>query len=97
MSSLALVGFLLAVTASPIAAHAIYKPEINWVDCAKNVPDVASAFDTSALNLANLPSTLHCGQLDVPMDYSKPFGDTNQVTLGLAMYRPVKPKGVIFL
>ncbi|KAF4628966.1 hypothetical protein G7Y89_g9180 [Cudoniella acicularis] len=51
----------------------------------------------SAIDVTNLPSTLHCGQLDVPMDYSKPFGETNMITLGLAMYRPANPKGVLFL
>jgi hypothetical protein len=30
------------------------------------------------------------------MDYDKPIGPKNNITLGLAMYRPEKPNGVLF-
>ncbi|KAH8811132.1 Alpha/Beta hydrolase protein [Xylogone sp. PMI_703] len=71
---------------------------IRWIDCAKSVPGptTSSTLNISAIDLTNLPTTLHCGQLDVPMDYSKPFCETNMITLGLAMYRPANPKGVLF-
>jgi hypothetical protein len=73
---------------------------IRWVDCARNVPvsttPTGGSFNASTVDLTKLPSTLHCGQIDVPMDYSKPFCDDNKITLGLAMYRPLKPKGPLF-
>lgn len=74
-------------------------PSIRWVDCAENVPgpSTTSTLNISAIDLSNLPSTLHCGQLEVPMDYSKPMSELNMITLGLAMYRPTNPKGVLFL
>ncbi|KAK1763255.1 hypothetical protein QBC33DRAFT_248438 [Phialemonium atrogriseum] len=31
------------------------------------------------------------------MDYSRPLSPNNTITLGLAMYRPAKPKGVLFI
>ncbi|RDW61639.1 hypothetical protein BP5796_11531 [Coleophoma crateriformis] len=68
---------------------------IRWVDCKDNVPSEA-IFDSTGIDLDNLPSTLHCGQIDVPMDYAKPLSSNNTITLGLAMYRPKNPKGVIF-
>ncbi|KAJ7760182.1 hypothetical protein B0H14DRAFT_2973895 [Mycena olivaceomarginata] len=46
---------------------------IRWVDCAKNVPAPLQGMNFTS----PLPLTLHCGQLDVPMDYSKPIGDSN--------------------
>jgi hypothetical protein len=30
------------------------------------------------------------------MDYSRLFSKTNMITLGIAMYRPSKPKGALF-
>ncbi len=30
------------------------------------------------------------------MDYTKPLSASNMIMLGLAMYRPCEPKGVIF-
>ena len=44
-------------------------PSIRWVDCAENVPgpSTTSTLNISAIDLSNLPSTLHCGQLEVPM------------------------------
>ncbi|KAF8134130.1 hypothetical protein K438DRAFT_1997841 [Mycena galopus ATCC 62051] len=44
-----------------------------------------------------IPSSLRCGELDVPMDYSKPFDSvTNNITIGFAMNRPTNPEGVIY-
>lgn len=70
--------------------------KINWVDCSKHVPEPATFLDTTGVNLSALPRTLHCGRLTVPMDYSKPISASNNITIGLAMYRPKNPKGVIF-
>lgn len=70
---------------------------IDWVDCSKNVPDPATYLNVTGVDLNALPKTLHCGRITVPMDYSQPISATNNITLGLAMYRPGKPKGVIFL
>ncbi|KAF2474348.1 alpha/beta-hydrolase, partial [Lindgomyces ingoldianus] len=69
---------------------------IRWVDCSKNVPESSSTFNASTIDLTSLPPNLHCGRLDVPMDYSKPFCDGNKITLGLAMVRPANPKGALF-
>ncbi|KPM41125.1 hypothetical protein AK830_g5432 [Neonectria ditissima] len=51
----------------------------------------------TGVDLSNLPEALYCGRLDVPMDYSKPKSPENMITLGLAMYRPHKPQGVLFV
>ena len=67
---------------------------IKWVDCAAHIPET---LDTTNVDLKSLPSTLHCGRIVVPMNYAKPIGPANNITLGLAMYRPSNPKGVIFL
>ncbi|KAF7359620.1 Alpha/beta-hydrolase [Mycena venus] len=64
---------------------------IRWVDCANNVPAPLQGMNFTS----PLPSTLHCGQLDVPMDYSKPIGDSNTITLGFTMYRPNNSQGLI--
>ena len=79
-----------------VSATRTWVPKINWVDCAKQVP-IGTSLITEGLNLSALPSTLHCGQLEVPVDYSKAISASNNITLGLAMYRPAKPKGVLFL
>ncbi|KAJ7121509.1 hypothetical protein C8R44DRAFT_786373 [Mycena epipterygia] len=64
---------------------------IRWVDCANNVP-----VPLQGMNFTSpLPSTLHCGQLDVPMNYSKPIDDSNTITLGFTMYRPNNSQGLI--
>lgn len=67
---------------------------INWIECERQVP---STLQLDKKQLHQLPSTLHCGQIKVPMDYDKPFGWNNTIALGLAMYRPPNPKGVIFV
>lgn len=51
----------------------------------------------TGVDLSDLPESLHCGRADVPMDYSKPMSRHNMITLGLAMYRPKNPKGVLFV
>jgi hypothetical protein len=70
--------------------------EIDWVNCSEHVPS-PDIFNSTGVDLQHLPSTLKCGQLVVPMDYSKALTSTNNITLGLAMYRPAQPKGVIFV
>lgn len=69
---------------------------IDWVDCHDHVPTYFSA-TYPTFNISQLPSTLHCGRLDVPMDHAKPMSPNNTVTLDLAMYRPANPQGVLFL
>ncbi|RDL37041.1 Uncharacterized protein BP5553_04474 [Venustampulla echinocandica] len=94
MSPFRLFSFLsLALS---VASHSIPVDRIKWTDCSKNVPQSTGSFNGSAIDLTNLPPTLHCGQIDVPMDYSKPLCHTNMITLRLAMYRPANPKGVLF-
>lgn len=79
-----------------IISIAAANPEIIWVDCQDHVPPV-DVFDPTGVDFENLPSTLKCGQIVVPMDYSHPLDTCNNITLGLAMHRPDNPKGVIFL
>lgn len=67
---------------------------IQWVDCASNVP---TTLNGTVQLPSPLPSTLKCGRLDVPMDYSKPMGDNNTITLGFSMYRPNNSQGLINL
>ncbi|KAG0646648.1 hydrolase [Hyphodiscus hymeniophilus] len=77
-----------------------FVPIIRWVDCAEYVPESTveggGSFNASTVDLQNLPSTLNCGRLHVPMDYSKPFCDENKITLGVATYRPASPKTHVF-
>lgn len=78
--------------------NAIKQNEIRWVNCAENVPQSDDTFNASAIDLSSLPPKLECGQLDVPMDYSKPFcEDTNMIKLGLAVVRAEESKGALFL
>ncbi|KAK3070243.1 hypothetical protein LTR53_010784 [Teratosphaeriaceae sp. CCFEE 6253] len=90
--------WLLLAFGGTAIAHPLFHPKITWVDCHNNVPSVLSqGFPTDNFSAAALPSTLHCGQIQVPVDYSKSIhADGNQITVGLAMYRPRKPKGVLF-
>ncbi|KAJ7491237.1 Alpha/Beta hydrolase protein [Mycena latifolia] len=68
---------------------------IRWLDCHERIPAPFQA----AVNITSstpLPSSLFCGELDVPMDYTKPFDDCdNKITVGFAMIRPENPEGVI--
>lgn len=79
-----------------LLATTVSSQKINWVDCSKHVPTPATYFNATGVDLKALPPTLHCGRIEVPMDYSKPISASNNITLGLAMYRPKNPKGVIF-
>ena len=82
---------------STIRCTTAFVPAIRWVDCHKkeNVPIVLPRLFPNA-DITKLPSTLHCGRIVVPMNYDKAIGPDNNITLGLAMYRPKQPKGVIF-
>ena len=91
------VAFVFGLTA--IAGEGSTPPcpsQIEWVDCSKHVPHTDIPLNLTGVDLSALPSTLHCGRFVVPMDYAKPISATNNITLGLAMYRPKNPKGVIF-
>jgi hypothetical protein len=79
-----------------VSSVAAYSPTIQWISCHNHRPVQPSTnqpFPTSV----KIPDTLHCGQIIVPMDYATPIGAENNISLGLAMYRPKNPKGVIFL
>jgi hypothetical protein len=77
-------------------AHVVPLERITWVACSQVVPDFPGVLNLTGVDLANLPSTLHCGQIVVPMDYEKPLCADNNITLGFTMYRPANPHGVIF-
>jgi hypothetical protein len=85
---------------------------IRWVDCHERIPDIVEeAFNiTTSTPLPSslfcggshtipLPSRLLfilSAEMDVPMDYTKPFHPyDNNITIGFAMNRPKKPEGVI--
>ena len=67
---------------------------IQWLDCSRHAP---KSLSLTKNELASLPSTLHCGKIDVPMDYSRPMCRDNMISVGFAMHRPRHPKGVIFV
>ena len=96
MGNTTLLVLWIGVLANLTESASVPFSGIRWVDCAKNVPQSSQSFNTSLIDLTNLPSNLRCGQIDVPMDYSKPFCSTNMITLGLGMHRPSKPKGAVF-
>ena len=89
---------LLLLTESVIAASLAHSlPRIDWVDCQNNVPTVLSQIvPNNTFSTSSLPSTLHCGHTDVPVDYASTTGDGEKITLGLAMHRPKDPKGLLF-
>ncbi|KAJ6493446.1 hypothetical protein C8R45DRAFT_900860 [Mycena sanguinolenta] len=73
---------------------------IRWVDCHDRVPDpIAEELNlTSPTFPGTLPSNLHCGEMDVPMDYTKPFNAiTNNITIGFAMLRPAQTASGLIL
>jgi hypothetical protein len=80
--------------ASLFAAAPTHQSAIRWFDCRDQLPQ---SVPLEGVDLTNLPEALKCGRIDVPMDYKRPMGSHNNITLGLAMYRPRNPKGVIFL
>ncbi len=69
---------------------------IQWDDCRSHLP-MSSNISELLSTVTTLPESLHCGRIVVPMDYERNLGPDNNITLGLAMYRPRKPKGAIFL
>jgi hypothetical protein len=43
-----------------------------------------------------LPDSLKCGEMDVPMNWSKPFdAASNNITIGFAMNHPTVSSGLI--
>ncbi|KAJ6486961.1 hypothetical protein C8R45DRAFT_1074725 [Mycena sanguinolenta] len=87
-------------TSSPTSATPTSrtKQTIRWVDCRDRVPDpVAKAANlTGPTWVGALPLNLHCGEMDVPMDYTREFDQvTNNITIGFAMTRPVPPAAVM--
>ncbi|KAJ7513156.1 Alpha/Beta hydrolase protein [Mycena galericulata] len=97
--SLAILRLAHFASAATIVHHQRQNQTIRWVDCHENVPQpVESVLNVTAGTSfnGNLPSTLFCGEMDVPMDYTKPFdSSTNNITIGFAMNRPQNPKGVV--
>jgi hypothetical protein len=89
-AGLAILTFIDSSWAGPLRMR---QNSIQWVDCASNIPESLKGADLPK----TLPSTLHCGRLDVPMDYAKPFSADNKITLGFSMYRPDKPRDQINL
>lgn len=92
----------LLQTLSPSTAAVIYNDSknqtIRWVDCHDKVPEpLAAALNiTGTTFTGTLPSSLFCGEMDVPMDYTKPFNAvTNNITIGFAMNRPKKSSGLL--
>ncbi|KAI0968914.1 hypothetical protein F4678DRAFT_481752 [Xylaria arbuscula] len=85
------LNVLLIIFVWPIHGHI---HPIRWVDCRDHVP---STLTVNSTELTNLPESLRCGRISVPMDYSRPYSSANSITLGIAMHRPQKPKGAIFV
>jgi hypothetical protein len=102
MSSFFLLSFFAAIFFNQFSS-ALYLPRqqqngtLRWVDCTTHVPQPIQM----ALNITTfsgpLPPTLFCGEMDVPMDYSKPIAADNQITVGFAMNRPKNPAGLLIL
>src|ERR1700761_8975321 len=69
---------------------------IQWINCSTSIPQPLLEDPTFTIP-AVLPSTLKCGRLNVPMDYTKPIAKDNQITLGFAMNRPKNPQGLLNL
>ena len=70
---------------------------IQWVECNLTSTAAIAMQDVATQGPAQLPETLRCGQLVVPMNYSHPLGSENNITLGFSMYRPPNPLGLINL
>ncbi|KAH8798718.1 Alpha/Beta hydrolase protein [Flagelloscypha sp. PMI_526] len=87
-----------------LVTHAAPQPagstELHWVDCTKNIPaPVQSALNITEWDnttLGALPDTLTCGRIDVPLDYTQPFSDSNKITVGFSLYTPKNPVSTIF-
>lgn len=66
------------------------RPFINWVNCKDFLPtSLAGALSNATLDA--LPSTLHCGRIEVPVDYSEPLCVTNNI----ARYTPDNPRSTV--
>ncbi|KAJ6493436.1 hypothetical protein C8R45DRAFT_825186 [Mycena sanguinolenta] len=88
------------ISAAVIASVGRTNQTIRWVDCHDRVPDpIAEELNlTSPTFPGALPSNLHCGEMDVPMDYTKPFNAiTNNITIGFAMLRPAQTASGLIL
>ena len=72
-------------------------PCIQWVGCNLTSTAAIAMRGVAAQGPAQLPETLRCGQLVVPMNYSQPLSPENNITLGFSIYRPPKPLGLINL
>ncbi|KAJ7291996.1 hypothetical protein C8J57DRAFT_1274354 [Mycena rebaudengoi] len=71
---------------------------IRWVDCHNKVPlPLISELNVTGTTFnGTLPDSLQCGEMDVPMDWSKPFdAASNNITIGFAMNRPTVSSGLI--
>ncbi|KAJ7132947.1 hypothetical protein C8R46DRAFT_1362393 [Mycena filopes] len=63
------------------------RQQIKWLDCHDRIPTTVQA--VTAINASTpLPPNLFCGELVVPMDYSKGLSASNNITVGFAMVRP---------
>jgi hypothetical protein len=95
MSHILLIGLVTALSVgfSVAVKFAEITNRIQWVDCASNVPLPLQAIALPA----TLPPSLHCGRLNVPMDYAKPITVNNMITLGFSMYRPDNAEGLVNL
>ncbi|KAF8133467.1 hypothetical protein K438DRAFT_1739249 [Mycena galopus ATCC 62051] len=93
--SLALTALLTPAFARsiPVQRRAANQTAIRWLDCYDRIPTtMQQEFNVS--RSTPIPSTLQCGELDVPMDYSKPFDAvTNNITMGFAINRATNPEG----
>lgn len=65
--------------------------QIQWLNCTEFVP--SPLLGTTLPD--PLPSTLQCGNLVVPMDYSKCISPWNNITISFAMRRPQNPQGLV--
>ncbi|KAJ7679887.1 alpha/beta-hydrolase [Mycena rosella] len=98
MGLLPLLVFLSTLTAPAIASTIPATTQrkaqtIRWVDCHDKVPDgLGDELNaTNGVFTGTIPPNLFCGEMDVPMDYTKPFdAATNNITIGFAMNRPAK-------
>ncbi|KAJ7663268.1 hypothetical protein DFH06DRAFT_1042439 [Mycena polygramma] len=92
--------FLASSTAAVIPRADRTNQTIRWVDCHNKVPDgLQSALNVTGTTFTGtIPTGLFCGEMDVPMDYTKPFdATTNNITIGFAMNRPAgQSSGLIF-
>lgn len=93
MTSFLATAVTFLVIALPVLGTSKSTAEIQWVNCREHVPEPLQGFTLPG----SLPKNLHCGLLVVPMDYSKPISNSNNITLGFAMRRPENPQGLLNL